>query len=87
MHEISIHSTAAADSVTQQNAATLEITQNATKAARGTNAVVAVLGEVSTAAVGTRTAAETVLTASNSVDTSIGSLRTEIESFLSMVAV
>jgi PAS domain S-box-containing protein len=87
MREISTHSTAAADSVRQQNDATLEITQHAAKAARGTSAVVTVLGEVSDAAIGTRTAAETVLAASNSVDTSIGNLRTEIEGFLSKVAV
>jgi methyl-accepting chemotaxis protein len=87
MREISSHSTAAADSVMQQNNATLEITQNAAKAARGTSAVVAVLSEVSDAAIGTRTAAETVLAASGSVDTSIGTLRTEIEDFLSKVAV
>ena len=57
------------------------------KAARGTSAVVSVLGEVSDAAIGTRAAAETVLTASNSVDASIGNLRVEIESFLRKVAV
>ena len=87
MREISSRTTGAAASVLQQNEATSEITQNAAKAARGTSAVVAVLGEVSDAAIGTRTAAETVLTASNSVDASIGNLRTEIESFLSKVAV
>ena len=87
MREISTHSAAAAASVQQQNSATVEITQNAAKAARGTSAVVSVLGEVSDAAVGTRTAAETVLSASNSVDDSIGNLRVEIESFLGKVAV
>jgi len=87
MHEISAHSSAAVDSVMQQNDATTEITHNAAKAARGTSAVVAVLGEVSDAAIGTRTAAETVLSASNSVDTSIGTLRTEIEGFLNKVAI
>jgi len=39
------------------------------------------------AAIGTRVAAEIVLTASNSVDASVGNLRAEIESFLSKVAV
>ena len=47
----------------------------------------AVLGEVSQAAIGTRAAAETVLTASKSVDTSVGNLRSEIETFLGKVAV
>jgi methyl-accepting chemotaxis protein len=87
MREISTHSSTAAAAVHQQNDATLEITQNAARAARGTSAVVSVLGEVSDAAVGTRAAAETVLSASNSVDASIGNLRVEIESFLSKVAV
>ena len=87
MREISMRTSGAAASVLQQNAATFEITQNAANAARGTSAVVAVLGEVSDAAIGTRTAAETVLTASKSVDTSVGNLRTEIESFLVKVAV
>jgi NO-binding membrane sensor protein with MHYT domain/methyl-accepting chemotaxis protein len=86
MREISLRTSGAAASVLQQNAATLEITQNAAKAACGTSAVVAVLGEVTDAAIGTRTAAETVLAASNSVDTSVGNLRTEIESFLGKVA-
>jgi methyl-accepting chemotaxis protein len=74
-------------SISGQNAATYEITRNAANAARGTSLVVAALDEVTQAAVGTRAAAETVLTASNSVDSSIGSLRTEIEAFLGKVAV
>jgi len=49
--------------------------------------VVAVLGKVSAAASGTRSAAETVLDASNSVDASVGGLRAEIEDFLKKVAV
>jgi NO-binding membrane sensor protein with MHYT domain/methyl-accepting chemotaxis protein len=87
MQEISTYSSTTADAVLQQNDATTEITHNAAKAARGTSAVVEVLGEVSNAAIGTRTAAETVLTASDSVDASIGTLRTEIEGFLSKVAI
>jgi methyl-accepting chemotaxis protein len=86
MREISSRMSGAAASVLQQNEATFEITQSASKAAVGTSAVVAVLGEVTDAAIGTRTAAETVLTASNSVDTSVGNLRAEIESFLGQVA-
>lgn len=87
MREINKRTSGASASVVEQNTATFEITQSAAKAARGTSAVVAVLGGVTDAAVGTRTAAETVLTASNSVDTSIGNLRTEIEKFLGKVAV
>ena len=87
MREINTRTSGASSSVVEQNVATVDITQNAAKAARGTNAVVVVLGELTHAAMGTRTAAETVLTASNSVDTSIGHLRDEIEKFLGKVAV
>jgi methyl-accepting chemotaxis protein len=87
MHEISTRTASVAASILEQNAATSEISHSAANAARGTNSVVAVLGEVADAALGTRAAAETVLTASQSVDTSVGNLRTEIESFLNKVAV
>jgi methyl-accepting chemotaxis protein len=87
MHEINTRASSAAASILEQNAATSEISRNAVNAARGTSMVVAALGKVSEAATGTRAAAETVLTASNSVDTSIGNLRAEIEGFLNKVAV
>jgi methyl-accepting chemotaxis protein len=87
MGEISARASRAAASILQQNAATSEISHNAMNAARGTSLVVSVLGKVSDAAAGTRVAAETVLNASNSVDTSVGNLRAEIESFLKKVAV
>jgi methyl-accepting chemotaxis protein len=87
MHEINTRTSGASTSVVEQSTATLDITENAAKAARGTLAVVAALGEVADAATGTRTAAETVLAASSSVDASIGNLRGEIESFLGKVAV
>ena len=87
MHEISTRATSASTSILQQNAATSEISRNAVNAARGTSMVVAVLGKVSEAAIGTRIAAETVLNASNSVDASVGNLRAEIEGFLNKVAV
>jgi methyl-accepting chemotaxis protein len=87
MHEINTRAASAAASILQQNAATSEISRNAANAARGTSMVVSVLGKVSDAAAGTRAAAETVLNASNSVDTSVGELRAEIEGFLDKVAV
>lgn len=87
MHEISTRTSSAAASILQQNAATSEISRNAVNAARRTSMVVSVLGKVSDAAIGTRTAAETVLNASNSIDISVGNLRTEIEGFLNKVAV
>ncbi len=86
MHDISTRAAAAAASILQQNAATSEISRNAANAARGTGMVVSVLARVSDAAIGTRAAAETVLAASNSVDSSVGNLRAEIESFLKKVA-
>jgi methyl-accepting chemotaxis protein len=73
--------------VQQQSASTTEISRNAANAARGTSLVVSALGKVSGAATQTRSAAETVLNASNSVDTSVGKLRAEIEGFLKRVAV
>lgn len=87
MHEINTRAASAAASILQQNTATSEISRNAANAARGTSLVVSVLGKVSDAATGTRAAAETVLNASNSVDTSVGDLRAEIEGFLDKVAV
>ena len=87
MHEISTRASSAADSILLQDSATLEITRNAVNAARGTSMAVSVLSQVSDAAMGTRAAAESMLTASNSVDASVGNLRAEIESFLGKVAV
>jgi methyl-accepting chemotaxis protein len=87
MHEINTRASSTAASVLEQNAATTEISRNAANAARGTSMVVSALGKVSGAAAQTRSAAETVLSASNSVDTSVGTLRAEIEGFLKKVAV
>ena len=87
MREISTYASAVAVSVRQQNAATGETSHNVASAARGTNMVVAVLGEVAGAATATRTSAETVLAASQSVETAVGKLRTEVETFLGKVAV
>jgi NO-binding membrane sensor protein with MHYT domain/archaellum component FlaC len=87
MREINTYASAVAVSVGQQNAATGEISHNVASAARGTNMVVTVLGEVAGAATATRSSAEIVLTASQSVETAVGKLRTEVESFLGKVAV
>ena len=87
MREINTYASAVAVSVGQQNAATGEISHNVASAARGTNMVVSVLGEVAGAATATRASAETVLAASQSVETAVGNLRTEVESFLGKVAV
>jgi hypothetical protein len=46
-----------------------------------------VLGDVAGAATATRASVETVLTASRSVESAVGELRGEVESFLAKVAV
>jgi len=87
MREINTYASAVAVSVGQQNAATGEISHNVASAARGTAMVVSVLDEVAGAATATRASAETVLAASQSVESAVGNLRTEVESFLGKVAV
>ena len=87
MNEISAYTTAVASSVEQQNSATGEISQNVAGAAQGTGVAVAVLGEVAGAATATRASAETMLSASRSVESAVAKLRSEIEGFLTKVAV
>jgi len=86
MKEISTYTSAVAAAVEQQNAATGEISENVAGAAHGTGTVVGVLGDVAGAATATRSSAETVLTASRSVESAVGQLRSEVESFLAKVA-
>jgi len=87
MQEINRYSSAVAASLQQQNAATGEITQNVTGAARGSRAIVSTLGEVVGAATETRKSAQTVLTASEAVEAAAENLRSEVQSFLRRVAV
>jgi methyl-accepting chemotaxis protein len=87
MREISQYTSAVAASVEQQNAATGEISHNVSSAAQGTVMAVSALGEVAGAATATRASAQTVLTASKSVESAVGNLRGEVESFLGKVAV
>jgi NO-binding membrane sensor protein with MHYT domain/methyl-accepting chemotaxis protein len=87
MREINTYASAVAGSVGQQNMATNEISRSVASAARGTDMVVSVLNEVAGAATATRSSAETVLAASQSVESSVGELRSEVESFLAKVAV
>ena len=84
--EINTYASAIAASVDQQSAATGEISDNVANAAQETSKVVAVLSEVADAAITTRTSAEIVLTASQSVESAVGNLRDEVESFLRNVA-
>ncbi|MBV8753181.1 MAG: PAS-domain containing protein [Hyphomicrobiales bacterium] len=87
MGEINEYTSAAAASVEQQTAATSEISHNVTGAAEGAKLVVVVLSEVAGATTETQESAQTVLTASQSVEQAAGNLRSEVESFLTKVAV
>ena len=58
-----------------------------TGAAEGAKLVVVVLSEVAGATTETQASAQTVLTASQSVEQAAGNLRSEVESFLTKVAV
>ncbi|MDO8534691.1 MAG: PAS-domain containing protein [Xanthobacteraceae bacterium] len=87
MGEISMYTSAVAASIEQQSATTGHISSNVANAAQETNKVVAMLDEVAGAAVATRTSAEIVLTASQAVESAVGNMRGEVESFLHDVAV
>jgi len=87
MQEIEQYSSAVAAAVEQQNAVTSSISQNVASAAHQTNNVVAVLDQVAGAAGETRKSAETVLKSSGAVEAAVSDLRTEVEQFLTKVAV
>ena len=87
MQEINQFTSAVAASVEQQNSATGEISHNVASAAKGTDHVVSVLGDVANAATETRASAEVVRDASEAVETAVGDLRQEVEDFLAQVAV
>ncbi|HSP49144.1 MAG TPA: hypothetical protein VLN61_02970 [Pseudolabrys sp.] len=87
MQEIDEYTSAVAASVQQQSAATSEILQNVTSAADGTKLIVTVLSEVAGATTETQESAQTVLAASESVERAAANLRSEVERFLTKVAV
>ena len=87
MQEIGRHATAVAASIEQQSGATSEISSSVANAANGTNGVVNVLKLLASAASETRTTAENVRKVSETVGTAVFDLRSEVESFLSKVAV
>jgi len=87
MREINASTAAVTASVMQQNSATDEISHNVASAADGTGQVVAVLSEVTGAASKTRSSAETLRDASQSTEAAVNDLRTEVEDFLTKVAV
>ena len=87
MGEINNYTSAVAASVRQQNAATSEISQNVTSAAGGATLIVTVLSEVAAATTETQQSAQTVLAASESVEKAAANLRSEVEGFLTKVAI
>jgi len=87
MQQIDNHTSAVAHSVQQQSAATGEISQNVVGAAEGTKLIVSVLSEVAGATTETQQSAQSVLTASESVEEVAANMRSEVESFLTKVAV
>ncbi len=87
MQEINQYTTGLAAAVEEQNAATGEISNNVQSAAEGTGQVVMVLDEVSNAATETRGSAQVVREASETVETAVANLRSEVEDFLTKVAV
>jgi methyl-accepting chemotaxis protein len=79
--------TAIANSVDQQNAATCEISTCVAAAAAGTKSVVGVLQRVAGATSDMRKSADTVLTASQAVEAAAESLRGSVDGFLRKVAI
>lgn len=87
MREIDNFTSAVAASAQQQNASTSEISQNVTSAADSAKVIVSVLSEVASATNGTQQSAQRVLTASESVEETASEIRSEVETFLTKVAV
>jgi len=87
MQEIDNYTSAVAAAVQQQNAATGEISKNVTSAADGAKLIVTVLSEVAGATTETQESAQTVLAVSESVEQAAANLRSEVEGFLTKVAV
>jgi methyl-accepting chemotaxis protein len=87
MQEIDEYTSAVAASVQQQSAATSEISQNVASAADGSKLIVTVLSEVAGATTETQESAQTVLAVSESVEKAAANLRSEVEGFLTKVAV
>ena len=87
MGEIDNYTSSIAASVQQQSAATGEISRSVSSAADDAKVIVQVLNDVTIATNKTRQSAETVITDSESVDKTAANMRSEVESFLSKVAI
>lgn len=87
MCEIDNYTSNVAASVQQQSAATGEISQNMAGATEAAKLIVAALREMANATVEGKGSAQTVLTAAESVEKAAAILRSEVEGFLTKVAV
>jgi PAS domain S-box-containing protein len=87
MHDIDAYTSSTAASAQQQSVATGDISQNVASAADGAKLIVSVLNELAGAATKTQQSAQTVLAASESVEEAAATLRSEVEGFLTNVAV
>ncbi len=87
MQEIEQYASSVAAAVEEQNAVTNSISLNVANAAQETNNVVTVLDRVASAAGETRKSAQTVLQSSGAVEAAVSDLRSEVEQFLTKVAV
>lgn len=86
MREIDNHTSAVAESIQQQNAATGDISQNVASAAGGAKLIGSVLSEMAGATTETQQSAQRVLSAAESVEEAAADMRSEVESFLTKVA-
>ncbi len=86
MQEIQHYTSAVAASIEEQSAATGHIAQNVAAAAEASQTVAHVFGDVAGAAQQTRVSAQTVLDTSQSVDSAVGNLRRQVETFLAGVS-
>jgi methyl-accepting chemotaxis protein len=87
MNDIHAYTTGVATSVEEQSVATSGIFTNVATAAQETAKIVAMLNEVTAAAVATRASAENLLAASKADQRAVASMQEEIEGFLHKVAI
>jgi methyl-accepting chemotaxis protein len=86
MNDIHAYTAGVASSVEEQNVATGGIFMNVATAAQETAKIVAMLNDVTAAAVATRASAENLLAASQADQNAVASMQEEIEGFLHKVA-
>lgn len=87
MGEINSYTSSVAAAIQQQTAATGEISRNVASSAERAKMIASVLREVAGATAETQQSAQVVLAAAETVDGASADLRTEVENFLTKVAV